>query len=63
MSQYKDFLSLRTNVTQRVLTPITRQRLIDKHIIQERSNERGFDILIRPGNVAFPVTFSDCQFH
>lgn len=63
MSQYKDFLSPGTNVTQKVFTPITRQKLIDKHIIQERTNERGFDILIRPGNTILPVTFPDCQFH
>lgn len=62
MSRFKDFLSLTTNVTQTILTPSTRQRLVDEEIIQERSNEGGFDKLTLLGNTTLPITFSDCRF-
>lgn len=62
MSQIQDFLSLRTNVTQLILTPSTRQRLVDEGIIQERSNEGAFDTLILPRNTILPITFSNCRF-
>lgn len=63
MSRYESFLSPTINISQRILTLATRERLVNEGIINERPNEEGFDILVLPENAIMPITFSDCQFH
>lgn len=62
MSRYENFLSLTINISQRILTLATRERLVNEGIINERPNEKGFDIIILPKDGIMPVTYRDCQF-
>lgn len=63
MTQYEDFLSPKTNVAQRILTPATRQGLVNQGILRNIPNGRDVDTPRFPTDIVLPITYSDCPFH